>query len=112
MCFQSTGLSKRNEETSFSLVSNARDVCTLGPDQIFLLFFSPCSRFEVHYEDALSFLSNWKGPKFDVVIMDICDPIEAGPGLALYFKEFYQSIARQVENILMMISMERAQNLD
>lgn len=27
---------------------------------------------------------------FDVIIMDISDPIEAGPGIALYTKEFYQ----------------------
>jgi hypothetical protein len=26
-------------------------------------------------------MANWTGPKFDVVIMDICDPIEAGPGM-------------------------------
>lgn len=36
------------------------------------------------------------GPKFDVIIMDICDPIEAGPGVVLYFQEFYQSIAKCV----------------
>jgi spermidine synthase len=65
----------------------------LLPQQKILTLFSG-ARFEIHYEDALSFLSNWEGPKFDVVIMDICDPIEAGPGLALYFKEFYQAIAR------------------
>ena len=28
--------------------------------------------------------------KFDVMIMDICDPIEAGPGIALYEMEFYK----------------------
>lgn len=27
---------------------------------------------------------------FDVIIMDISDPIEAGPGIALYTKEFYE----------------------
>jgi hypothetical protein len=40
------------------------------------------------------------GPKFDVIIMDICDPIEAGPGVVLYFQEFYQSIAKCVSNFL------------
>ena len=34
-------------------------------------------------------MENYEG-KFDVIIMDICDPIEAGPGIALYFQEFYQ----------------------
>ena len=27
---------------------------------------------------------------FDVIIMDISDPVEAGPGIALYTKEFYE----------------------
>jgi thermospermine synthase len=31
--------------------------------------------------------------KFDVIIMDISDPIEAGPGVALYTQEFYQRAA-------------------
>eukprot|EP00912_Choanoflagellata_sp_UC4_P000964 UC4_evm3s594 len=46
------------------------------------------SRLELHYDDAKSFLERYDG-KFDVIIMDICDPIEAGPGIALYTKEFY-----------------------
>lgn len=32
--------------------------------------------------------------KFDVIIMDISDPIEAGPGIALYTQEFYQRAAQ------------------
>ncbi|KAJ1476428.1 S-adenosyl-L-methionine-dependent methyltransferase, partial [Baffinella frigidus] len=52
-------------------------------------------RFEIYYEDALAFLKNYKGPKFDVVIMDISDPIECGPGIELYFKGFYESLARE-----------------
>eukprot|EP00658_Telonema_sp_P-2_P080157 TRINITY_DN791_c0_g1_i1.p1 TRINITY_DN791_c0_g1~~TRINITY_DN791_c0_g1_i1.p1 ORF type:complete len:312 (-),score=100.92 TRINITY_DN791_c0_g1_i1:152-1087(-) len=46
-------------------------------------------RFEVYYEDAKGWLENC-GQTFDVIIMDICDPIEAGPGIALYFQEFYE----------------------
>jgi len=46
-------------------------------------------RLEVHYEDAKAYMENYQG-KFDVIIMDICDPIEAGPGIALYFQEFYK----------------------
>merc|ERR1712096_263093 len=30
------------------------------------------------------------GEKFDVIIMDICDPLDAGPGWVLYTKEFYE----------------------
>lgn len=46
-------------------------------------------RFEVHYDDAKGWIERYEG-KFDVIVMDICDPIEAGPGIALYFQEFYQ----------------------
>jgi spermidine synthase len=46
-------------------------------------------RFEVYYEDAKAWLEN-SDMKFDVIIMDICDPIEAGPGIAWYELEYYQ----------------------
>jgi spermidine synthase len=46
-------------------------------------------RLKVYYEDAYAYIENYKG-KFDVIIMDIADPIEAGPGIKLYTKEFYQ----------------------
>ena len=49
-------------------------------------------RFEIHYKDAYAFLNDYSGPTFDVVIMDISDPIECGPGIALYFKEFYKDV--------------------
>lgn len=46
-------------------------------------------RFELIVGDAHAFLHNTT-ETFDVIIMDISDPIEAGPGIALYTKEFYQ----------------------
>lgn len=46
-------------------------------------------RLEVHYTDAHAFLKQYDGT-FDVIIMDIADPIEAGPGYVLYTEEFYQ----------------------
>lgn len=49
------------------------------------------SRLELIIGDAHEYLSNCK-EKFDVVIMDISDPIEAGPGIMLYTKEFYQHV--------------------
>lgn len=68
-------------------------------------------RLSVFFEDAYGFLEragssdgNCGGdtPKtYDVVIMDIADPIEAGPGIALYTKEFYSmmiSSGRLAEN--------------
>ncbi|CEG41569.1 spermidine synthase [Plasmopara halstedii] len=46
-------------------------------------------RLEVHYTDAHAFLKQYNGT-FDVIIMDIADPIEAGPGYVLYTEEFYE----------------------
>ena len=45
-------------------------------------------RLELIFGDAYQYLMETK-EKFDVIIMDISDPVEAGPGIALYCKEFY-----------------------
>ena len=47
------------------------------------------SRLELVIGDAKSFLEN-DTREYDVIIMDIADPIEAGPGIALYTQDFYQ----------------------
>lgn len=49
-------------------------------------------KFELVVGDAYAYLLNCK-EKFDVIIMDISDPIEAGPGIMLYTKELYQHAA-------------------
>jgi thermospermine synthase len=46
-------------------------------------------KMELIVGDAHKYLMETQ-EKFDVIIMDISDPIEAGPGIALYTKEFYQ----------------------
>jgi len=46
-------------------------------------------RFELVIGDAHKWMMETE-EKFDVIIMDISDPIEAGPGIALYTKEFYE----------------------
>lgn len=40
-------------------------------------------RLDLHYTDAHAFLRENEG-MYDVIIMDIADPIEAGPGYILY----------------------------
>lgn len=49
-------------------------------------------RFTCYYEDAKARLELEvaSGGKFDVIIMDICDPLDAGPGWVLYSVEFYK----------------------
>ena len=45
-------------------------------------------RLKLIFGDAHKYLMETK-EQFDVIIMDISDPVEAGPGIALYTKEFY-----------------------
>jgi spermidine synthase len=47
------------------------------------------SRFELVIGDAHKWMLETQ-ETFDVIIMDISDPIEAGPGIMLYTKEFYE----------------------
>ncbi|KAG5175001.1 S-adenosyl-L-methionine-dependent methyltransferase [Tribonema minus] len=53
-------------------------------------------RLEVYYQDAHAWLRDYKGPPFDVICMDIADPIEAGPGYVLYTEEFYRYATTQL----------------
>lgn len=48
-------------------------------------------RLELIIGDAYEYLINSQ-EVFDVIIMDISDPIEAGPGVMLYTKEFYEHV--------------------
>ena len=49
-------------------------------------------RFELVVGDAYAWILNCE-ETFDCVIMDISDPIEAGPGIMLYTKELYEHVA-------------------
>ena len=46
-------------------------------------------RLELIYDDAYASLQNYPG-KFDVIIMDLDDPLEGGPCYKLYTVEFYE----------------------
>jgi thermospermine synthase len=52
-------------------------------------------RLELTIGDAYAYLLDTKDT-FDVVIMDISDPIEAGPGIMLYTKELYAHVASRM----------------
>ena len=45
-------------------------------------------RLELHHADALAFLELTRD-RFDVVIIDVPDPLEGGPAYVLYTQEFY-----------------------
>lgn len=46
------------------------------------------SRAEVRHEDAYAYLQNSREP-FDVLVLDLVDPMETGPAYKLYTREFY-----------------------
>jgi len=48
-------------------------------------------RTELHHVDARGYLAN-SGEKFDIIIIDLPDPIEEGPAYLLYTQEFYQLV--------------------
>lgn len=60
-------------------------------------------RVEIHYTCAKKWLENC-GRKFDVIIMDIADPIEAGPGIMLYTQEFYRGASSFMNEGAMLVT--------
>ena len=53
------------------------------------------SRVMVHFEDAREYLQK-TNDRFDVVIIDLVEPLEAGPACLLYTKEFYQLVRERL----------------
>ena len=53
------------------------------------------SRVELLYMDAQKYLTETK-EKFDVMILDLPDPLEEGPAYLLYTREFYQGIRERL----------------
>eukprot|EP00122_Pirum_gemmata_P017816 Pgem_evm1s16695 len=46
-------------------------------------------RFKLINKDAKEVLCEYPANYFDVIILDLCDPLEYGPCYTLYSKEFY-----------------------
>jgi len=53
------------------------------------------SRLELHYADAKSYLEGCQ-ESFDVIILDLPEPIEEGPAYSLHTKEFYQLVRERL----------------
>ena len=55
-------------------------------------------RLKLFYTDAYAWLDrdDETTGTFDIIVMDIADPIEAGPGIALYTTEFYELAKRKL----------------
>ena len=52
-------------------------------------------RLELHHMDALEFLED-TSKRFDVVIIDVPDPLEAGPAYLLFTQEFYSLLKERL----------------
>jgi spermidine synthase len=71
-------------------------------------------RAEFHFVDARKYLEG-SGDKFDVIIIDLVDPLEQGPARLLYTQEFYQIVKQKLETDgIMSVQAEPAEwrNLD
>ena len=54
-------------------------------------------RVSVYYEDARGFIAA-SDEKYDVIILDLPEPMEAGPAITLYTREFYQEVLEHLED--------------
>ena len=52
-------------------------------------------RLDLNFDDALIFLEKKKN-KYDVMIIDLPDPLEDGPAIMLYTKEFYELLKNRL----------------
>jgi spermidine synthase len=53
-------------------------------------------RTELHFADARKYLEECSD-KFDVIIIDLVDPLEEGPARLLYTREFYQIVKQKLD---------------
>ena len=53
------------------------------------------ARSELHFTDARKYLAD-SSEKFDVIILDLVEPLEAGPACLLYTREFYQIVKERL----------------
>jgi len=71
-------------------------------------------RAELHFIDARKYLEK-SSEKFDVIIIDLVDPLEQGPARLLYTQEFYQIVKQKLgSDGIMSVQAEPAEwrNLD
>jgi spermidine synthase len=65
-------------------------------------------RAELHFSDARKYLEK-SSNNFDVIIIDLVDPLAAGPARLLYTQEFYQIVRQKLEpNGIMSVQAEPA----
>jgi len=53
-------------------------------------------KVSVLYQDARAYLEN-HGDKFDIIFLDLPEPVDGGPAYLLFTREFYQIVANRLE---------------
>ena len=54
------------------------------------------SRLELHFADAIAHLEQ-NTDRYDVILVDVSDPLEAGPAVMLYTREFYELVRDRLQ---------------
>ncbi len=54
-------------------------------------------RLELHFMDAREYLENSK-EKFDIIISDVPEPVENGPALKLFTKQYFELISKRLNS--------------
>ena len=53
------------------------------------------TRTTLVYDDCKKYLEDYKGT-FDVIVLDLADPVEAGPAFPIWTKEYYTTCAEKL----------------
>ena len=71
-------------------------------------------KVKLYFEDGRQFLSGQPDQSFDVIIVDVTDPVEGSPSIPLYTREFYEEASRKLtgEGILTTQASPLYYNLD
>ena len=65
-------------------------------------------KVELKFTDGRRFVENCPAGTFDVVILDATDPLEGGPAIYLYTKEFYTHVKRILKDDGLMVTQSGA----
>ena len=86
------------------------DVLDVSQKYLPSMYGAEDKRCEIVIQDARQYIEDYEGT-FDVIIMDICDPIEAGPGIVCYFKEFYEKCREKLSDNGILVTQSTACSL-
>jgi spermidine synthase len=54
-------------------------------------------RIKLHFEDGRKFLERQPNESFDIILVDVTDPVVGSPSIPLYTREFYETARRKLK---------------